>query len=356
MKFVGISGIGTASPPLQMTQEQAKSLMLEHFGSQLSPRNRAIMNRVFSHPSIQRRSFAMDRPDEPIEEDQDEKIARFTRWAVDLGCQALQNALSKSGKALKNIKALIVNTCTGYICPGLSTYLSERLHLDPSVRLYDLVGAGCGGAIPNLQLADALVRQMIPDDDGIDSCVLSVSIEICTATFQMGDDLSLIISNALFGDGAAAICVERIDHGLHVVNFASFLDAAHRDDIRYIYKSGQLYNQLSTDLPEIAGRAVERVVRTLLEPCGLDPTDVHHWAMHSGGEKVIESVRRFLGLPESTMEATRKVLRDHGNMSSPTTIFALDHLMERGMKTGDYCVVVGFGAGMSAHACLLRLD
>ncbi len=355
MKSVGISGIGTASPPLQMTQDQAKALMLDRFGSRLSPRNRAVMSRVFSHPSIQRRSFAMDRPDEPIDEDQDAKIERFTRWAVDLGCQAVRKALSNSGRTLDDVSALIVNTCTGYICPGLSTYLSERLSLNPLARLYDLVGAGCGGAIPNLQLADALVRQLNPIVSSSESCVVSVSIEICTATFQMGDELSLIVSNALFGDGAAAVCVERTEHGLHVLNFSSFLDASHRDDIRYVYKGGQLHNQLSTDLPDIAGRAVESVVRALLEPQGLKSEDIRYWAMHSGGDKVIESVRKCLGLPESAMEATRNVLRDHGNMSSPTPVFALENLRVRGMMPGDHCVMVGFGAGMSAHACLLRM-
>ena len=83
---------------------------------------------------------------------------RFTRWSIALSSEAVNKALDASKVAIGDIRGLIVNTCTGYLCPGISTYLIEELGLKREVKAYDLLGSGCGGAIPNLQLADALVR------------------------------------------------------------------------------------------------------------------------------------------------------------------------------------------------------
>ena len=56
----------------------------------------------------------------------------------------------------------------------------------------------------------------------------------------------------------------------------------------------------------------------------------------------------------SRLAPTRKVLLEYGNMSSPTVWFVLREIEERGVAPGDWCVMVAFGAGLSAHAYLLR--
>jgi predicted naringenin-chalcone synthase len=93
----------------------------------------------------------------------------------------------------------------------------------------------------------------------------------------------------------------------------------------------------------------------LLNPRGLKVEDIKHWAFHPGGEKVINAIRDELRLPESHIKATRNVLAKYGNMSSPTVYFVLQEILNNGgMKTGDWCVMVAFGAGLCAHALLLR--
>ena len=52
---------------------------------------------------------------------------------------------------------MIISTCTGYLCPGLTSYVSEGLGLNTDALLLDLVGQGCGAALPNLRTAEALV-------------------------------------------------------------------------------------------------------------------------------------------------------------------------------------------------------
>jgi predicted naringenin-chalcone synthase len=84
--------------------------------------------------------------------------------------------------------------------------------------------------------------------------------------------------------------------------------------------------------------------------------DVGHWALHTGGEKIINSIKGELGLSEGQLRASRSVLSNYGNMSSPTVWFVLRELMEAGMEEGDWCVMAAFGAGLSAHAFLLRMS
>jgi len=249
---------------------------------------------------------------------------------------------------LESGSTTLVNTCTGYICPGISTYLIEKLGLSRSIRTYDLVGSGCGGAIPNLQVAEALLK------GGGGGVVVSASVEICSATLQMDNDISLILSNALFGDGAAAAVLWEKPEGLEMVASAGRYVPEQRDTIRYIHKNGQLYNQLSLKLPQLVNKAAAAVVADVLKSHSLVVKDIKHWAVHTGGEKIINAVRDEIGIPEERLSATRKVLSEYGNMSSPTVWFVLDELLQQGIAPNEWCVMLAFGAGLSAHAFLFR--
>lgn len=98
-----------------------------------------------------KRHFAIDDPESFLSEDPDSRIARFTKSSVDLSSKGILRALEAAGLATDRVSGLVVNTCTGYICPGISTYLIETLGLKRDIKVYDLVGSGCGGAIPNLE-------------------------------------------------------------------------------------------------------------------------------------------------------------------------------------------------------------
>ena len=343
-----IASISVASPPYTVDQTQADAFLTHHFSDRLSPRNLFLMHQVLSHPSVLQRSFAFERPDCLIDEDPDIRINRFTNWSVELSSQAVSRALEQVNLSAHDVSGLVANTCTGYICPGLSTYLIEKLGLPRTLRAYDLVGSGCGGAIPNLQLAEALLKETAK------GVVVSVSVEICSATFQMADDPGLIISNALFADGAAASVLWKRAEGLELAASACYYAPEHRDDIRYVHKNGQLHNQIARSLPHTVKKAAARVVTDLLEPMSLQVRDIRHWALHPGGEKIINEVKGELGLSEEQLRATRSVLSGYGNMSSPTVWFVLHKLLEKGISPGERCIMLAFGAGLSAHAYLLK--
>ncbi len=345
---VYIASIAAAVPPYCADQALVAELLRKHFGRKLTNRSMALIRTVFSHPGIRKRHFALDDPACVMDESPDRRVARFTEKSVELAAEAITGALAEAGIGVEEVSGVVVNTCTGYICPGISSYLMERLGLARNIRVYDMVGSGCGGAIPNLQVAEAMLKA------GKGKAVVSVSVEICSAAFQMGNDVSLILSNALFGDGAAAALLWRKPAGFEVVASVGRYVPELRDEIRFVYKGGELHNQLSLRLPELVGEAAREVVKELLAGQGLKTTDISHWALHTGGEKIINAVQEWIGIPGERLGATRRVLAEYGNMSSPTVWFVLKEIDREGIDPGDWCVMLAYGAGLSAHACLLR--
>ena len=347
-KNAHIASFAVAPAPYIADQATAEEFMRKSYSNRLTSRSLSLIHTVFSHPSIKKRHFAIDSTDTLVNEEPDARMARFTQWSVELSARAIQKALARAGLSVGDVTGLVVNTCTGYICPGISTYLIEKLGLSRSIRTYDLVGSGCGGAIPNLQGAEALLKG---NGGGV---VVSASVEICSATLQMDNDISLILSNALFGDGAAAAVLWEKPEGLEMVASAGRYVPEQRDTIRYIHKNGQLYNQLSLKLPQLVNKAAAAVVADVLKSHSLVVKDIKHWAVHTGGEKIINAVRDEIGIPEERLSATRKVLSEYGNMSSPTVWFVLDELLQQGIAPNEWCVMLAFGAGLSAHAFLFR--
>jgi len=346
-----IAAVGTAVPPCCVTQQTLFPLLRMHFREKLQERSLAVLEQVLAHPSIRSRYFSVDSVSHLAEiktETADERIDRFTRWAVLLSEQSARQALARAGFEPRDVGAVVVNTCTGYLCPGISTYLIERLGLPQDVRAYDLVGAGCGGALPGLQVGHAALAEG-------QGAVLCVAVEVCSATFQMADDMSLLISNAIFGDGAAAaVLTPGATRGLGLGATASRFLPALRDEVRFVYKGGALHNRISQRLPEIAGLEVSTFVRGFLAQHGLDVGDIAHWAIHPGGDKILNTLQQRLGLSDEAMAVSRGVLLNYGNMSSPTVLFELEQIIRDGVRADERCLLVAFGAGMSMYAALLE--
>ena len=140
-----VAAVGVAVPPITIDQAEADRFLTANYGEKLSRRMLDIMHKVNAHPSIHQRHIAIEEIDSLINEHPDARADRFTRWGVGLAERAGREAMRKAGIGAGDISAIIVNTCTGYICPGISTYLVERMGLARDTQAIDLVGTGCGG-------------------------------------------------------------------------------------------------------------------------------------------------------------------------------------------------------------------
>jgi predicted naringenin-chalcone synthase len=87
----------------------------------------------------------------------------------------------------------------------------------------------------------------------------------------------------------------------------------------------------------------------------LTNNDIRHWAIHPGGDKILSTVQKEMKFSDDVVSQARAVLARYGNMSSPTVLFVLKNIMDSGIKSGEYCMMVAFGAGFSVHAYLLKV-
>lgn len=166
----------------------------------LAPQSRALLERVLlGERGVRTRHLALARLEDAFEINPDVLYDRFLAHAPELAARAARTALGRAGLGPRDVDAVIISTCTGWLCPGLTSHVAERLGLRPDALALDLVGQGCGAALPNLAAADALVAA------GRCEHVLSVCVEVCSAALYLDDDPGVLVSACLFGDGAAAV-------------------------------------------------------------------------------------------------------------------------------------------------------
>ena len=350
---IWLHALGTANPALYVTQKQAYASYASRF--ELAPEEDALYRRLLLDGPVRGRYIGMDSTAEATETDPDILHARFLRHARRTAVAAAQRALAKAGLSAGELGGLVVNTCTGYLCPGLSSYLAQDLDMEHGVRTLDIAGMGCGAAAPNLEACAGMLHV-----DGTRP-MLSVAVEICTATLFMGPDPGLVVSNSIFGDGAAAAVLtagdDSRDRGAaaRLRGFASVLDPAHREQLRYRQQGGRLRNHLTVRVPAIGARLTKRALARLLQAQSVRQADIRWWAVHAGGTAVLDKVGDVLGLAPSDLQFSRAVFETYGNMSSPSVLFALERILREGRPArGDLGVLLAFGAGFTAYAVLVE--
>ena len=109
---------------------------------------------------------------------------------------------------------------------------------------------------------------------------------------------------------------------------------------------------LSTRVPELLAAHLRPWSEGWLGKHGLALGDVASWAIHPGGPRILGAIEQALELPRTATAVAREVLAECGNMSSPTVLFLLERLRDRGAPRP--CVALGFGPGLVAEALLFR--
>ena len=129
----------------------------EPYDFDLPPPKQDLYRRILLDGKIKGRYLGMDAVTDVLGIDPDRRLARFTKFARAIGVAAARRALVEAGVVPSEIAGLVVNTCTSYLCPGLSSYIAEDLGLRTSIRSQDLMGMGRGAAIPNLEAAAGML-------------------------------------------------------------------------------------------------------------------------------------------------------------------------------------------------------
>lgn len=339
-----LHALATAVPPNSLTQAECWDLIERSpVRQRLSKRSRLIIHSVLrGDHGIDRRHFAVRQLDRIFDLTADELNAAFRVEAPRLAEQAVIGAMRQAKIDAGQIDALLICTCSGYLCPGVTSYVAEDLGLRPDAYLQDLVGLGCGAAIPSLRSASYILAAR-PG-----AVVVCVAVEVCSAAFYLDDDFGVLISACLFGDGAAATIWRGSPGplGLRAFDFNTLHQPVDRDKLRFEMKEGKLRNLLDRTVPELAAGAVSK----LWGQKGLRP--VRSVVSHAGGVDVLSALAE--AIPGHSLAASATVLRSNGNLSSPSVLFALEETLKTATPDidGDFWLV-SFGAGFSAHSCRL---
>ncbi len=349
-----IIGIGTATPPQRYSQADCwKALQEAAPFHKLNRRSKAILKKVLTGENgIVTRHLALDKLDRIFDLTPDALHARFAESAPAIATLAAERALAHAQTEPREVDAVLISTCTGYLCPGLTSYVGERLGLRPDVLALDLVGQGCGAAIPNLQTAQALLAA------GRCGRVLSICVEVCSAAFYLDDDAGVLISACLFGDGAGAAVLSPSANGGRRVRLkggGSLMKPGDRDLLRFEQKGGMLRNILTPQVPALVAQHGGTVFDGALARAGVARSQINGWVFHPGGRDVLLALRERFQLSDHDVRWSRSVLSGYGNMSSPSVWFVLQAALADGAAGGLWWMS-SFGAGFSCHGALLEVE
>lgn len=349
-----ILSIGTANPKQRYSQEEVYALAAQHAEFYRSQR----IEQIFLNSDIEYRHLYFDVAALGRLETVDELHERYRDGAVKIATEAIQQCLSAGKFSVSDIDYIVAVSCTGYLCPGLAELLIRELRLRNNVQRADLIGMGCAGAMPGLQRAYDFVSAY-PERK-----VLVVTVEICSACYYFDDSLETVVGNAICADGAAAVVVGMSDESIvpKIVGFETHLEPSLINTVGFEQREGLLRIILSKDIRELAGKLSHGLINKLLQCYGVKKEKIAHWILHSGGRKVIDNIQKEVGLSAEQVCHSKYVLRNFGNMSSPTVLFVLKEAMglsehgnaERKPQVGDYGIMLALGPGVAVEGALLK--
>ncbi|MEW6366439.1 MAG: 3-oxoacyl-[acyl-carrier-protein] synthase III C-terminal domain-containing protein [Acidobacteriota bacterium] len=278
----------------------------------------------------------------------------WTRCAVDLGAEALRDALGRAGLRAHDVDHLYFVSTTGIATPSIDAHLVNRLGLRTDVKRTPVFGLGCAAGAGGLARASDTLR-VYPEQ-----VAAVVSVEICSLTLQR-EDLSIpnIIASGLFGDGAAAAIIagarNRGQSGPRTVATGSaFYPNTERIMGWDIVESG-FKVVLSAKVPDVVREHVRNDVDAFLSRHGLDRSRIRHWIAHTGGPKVLKAFEEALELPPGALDRSWISLAGTGNLSSASVLFVLGDLLDAGeARPGDYGLLMAMGPGFCSELVLLQ--
>ncbi|HEX3006222.1 MAG TPA: type III polyketide synthase [Bacteroidales bacterium] len=365
-KTARIISIGTAVPGYRARQDTILEFMHDAYNEQTANRK---LNILFQHSGIRSRysvvpDFMNEGNNVLFPKDKGnpylaERIDVYKQNALNLSMEAIRHSFEKIGSSIANfgITHLITVSCTGLYAPGLDTELIECLNLPQDLFHTSLNFLGCNAAFPALKIADTIVKA------DTNARVLIVCVELCTLHFQPKDNSDNLLSNTLFGDGAAAVLVvsshlarkERYD-GVNMKGFDSELLFNGKGLMGWNLTSINFEMILNPQVPVFLGKEMDVLKEKISSKLKIGFGDIDHWVIHPGGKRILDEVKHQFGLAGNEMNYSYKVLEQYGNMSSPTVLFVLAEVLANGIKENDNIFLMGFGPGISVESALMTYE
>ncbi len=280
------------------------------------------------------------------------RLAADGETTSDIATAAGGAALADAGVAPEKIDLLVVGTSTAdMLLPSAGSIVQAKLGL--SCPAFD-VNAACTGFIFALYTAVSAI------ECGRARTVLVIGADELTRFVDFTDRSTCV----LFGDGAGAVVLHAAEEpgilGIHLGtdgsgvdmlkilgggSAAPFTDAPRLEEKQRIVMNGN-------EVFKFAVRVIPKATKQACDESGVKVDDLHWLIPHQANQRIIDTIADRLGLPHDRIVSA---VKDTGNTSAASIPLALDGLYTSGnLRPGDLVAVVGFGAGLTWGAAVIR--
>jgi len=277
------------------------------------------------------------------------RIAAPEEALTDLALPAARNALAQAGVEAKDIDLLVCATVTpDMMFPTASALLADTIGA-PRAAAYDLL-AGCTGFVYAIAQAYAMMAA------GLSERALVVGGDVLSRILDWTDRSTLV----LFGDGAGAVVLERVDRG----GFLGFelgadggggihLSLPGSGSRRAEDAIGNGYVQMNgREVFKFATRVLVSSAQALLDECGKTVDDVDVYIPHQANMRIMNHAQQRLGIAREKMVVN---VDRYGNTSSGSIPLALAEAQADGrLQQGSLVLMTGMGAGLTWGSALMR--
>lgn len=261
----------------------------------------------------------------------EERMAIYKKKLMPLATNVIDKVLHQTKLRKTDFTHLITVSCTGLFAPGFEFLVAEHYGFSQVEKLA-INFSGCYAALKALKHANYIAKSE-PE-----ACILIVCAELSTLHFNPSEENEDILANLLFADGAAAavVCGEQNPHiidqpvlKMDAIGSAFVPDT--RDLMTWDISSSAFRMYLSKQIVPSIKANMDVAVNDFLN---FPVSEIEHWAIHPGGIKIVQAVKDSLHLTNEQVEDSLEVLKEYGNMSSPTVLFVLSRIFQK-MKKGD---------------------
>ncbi|HWL93628.1 MAG TPA: 3-oxoacyl-[acyl-carrier-protein] synthase III C-terminal domain-containing protein [Phycisphaerae bacterium] len=348
-----IQALSTAVPETVMTRARAAEVLRMMCPDPRTARRLALM---LPHTGIERRYLAamesqstLDEPGglyrgtdvQPCGPGMDARSKAFGEPADRLIRRVLA-PLSNDG--LERAMGLVTVSCTHATSPGLERAVFRHSTLRHDVDRWNLGFMGCSAALAALRLAHR---------SSIGGSMLAVACELSSLHFQYSADIEQLTANLLFADGAATVLLSDEKSPVRILHASATAIPEAADQMVWWAGDFGLRLALSPELPATLAEHLIPAVERMLGEAGMARSEIDHWFVHPGGPQILDAVEARLALPAGSLDLSRRILRDYGNMSSPTILFILRAAMEA--RLIGKAMLVAFGPGLTIEMVLLEI-
>lgn len=348
MNDVFIVGAQSVFPPLYDSSEVTDILYSEKLSS---AKTNKFANRLGKSIQIKNRSISIDLAHYPL------KIVSQENSPVEWAKKVYRSFSGKEDKAVEFVSVSYNSSSHATLMPNLACQIANACRFRLQAPPQEIVHYGCASGIFSIQSALEFCQKR-------ESLAFVFAFEQSSWVFKPIYDennpnfKASLRTHTIFGDGGAGVLIasgekaERFEKRLKIIDIQLGFEYGDVIDM----KEGYFFTRdgVKNLMPDLVSRVI---IKPLLSRNHLRVEEIPEWSIHQGGIPVLETFleEEVLGLTPEQIRMSKTMFEEHGNISTPSTFVVFEQQYNRqDARSGDYGMIVGFGAGYYLGALLYQ--